>query len=67
MTVFACILCFVTGALTVLAAQSALPRKMRDMPRPARRAVSTADQARVRETANFLNYDGSEQPSGRAL
>lgn len=67
MTVFGCILCFITGALTVLAAQSALPRTLRIDKRRTVRTDSTAAVQQRRETTNFLSYDGSEQPAGESL
>lgn len=62
MTVFGCLVCFVTGALVVLAAQTALPRTLKEKKCRCRTPqASVPDGETLRQMRNFLNYDGSEQ------
>lgn len=53
MTVWACIVCFVTGALVVLAAQRYAPSRKGKRP--------SAQTQATKHTRNFLRYDGTEQ------
>lgn len=59
MTVWSCIVCFITGVLAVLAAQRCTPS------RTVRRHRESKTQSENKYTRNFLRYDGTEQAETR--